>query len=194
MGEQKERMLRGEWYVDEPDLAEDRRRCGRLLDRFNATASDEEDERRRIMGELLGEVGAGAVVLPRFLCTFGSLIRLGDRAFVNHDAYFMDDALITVGADVRIGPRAQLLTALHPVADHERRRAGWERPVPITIGENSWLGGGVIVCPGVTIGENTVVGAGSVVLRDLPDHVFAAGNPARVVRPLSPPDGPAGPV
>lgn len=96
----------------------------------------------------------------------------------------MDDAAITIGDDVRIGPRAQLLTALHPMEDHERRRAGWERPAPITIGHNAWLGGGVIVCPDVTIGENTVIGAGSVVVRDIPDQVFAAGNPARIIRRL----------
>lgn len=88
----------------------------------------------------------------------------------------MDDAAIRVGDDVRIGPRAQLLTALHPMRDHERRCAGWERPAPITIGDNAWFGGGVIVCAGVAIGENTVIGAGSVVVRDLPDHVFVVGN------------------
>jgi maltose O-acetyltransferase len=96
----------------------------------------------------------------------------------------MDDAVITIGDHVRIGPRCQLLTALHPVEDHDRRRAGWERPMPISIGPNSWLGGGVIVCPGVTIGENAVVGAGSVVTRDVPAQVLAIGNPATVIREI----------
>lgn len=177
-------MLRGEWYLDEPDLAEERRRCWRLLDKFNATGADDDTERRQILGELLGKLGPGACVLPRFQCGYGSLIRIGANSFVNYDAILMDDAAITIGDDVRIGPRAQLLTALHPMEDHERRRAGWERPLPITIGDNTWFGGGVIVCPGVTIGEDTVIGAGSVVIRDLPDHVFAAGNPARVIRQL----------
>ncbi len=90
-------------------------------------------------------------------------------------AKFGPGAAITIGDDVRIGPRAQLLTALHPMEDHERRRAGWERPAPITIDENAWLGGGVIVCPGVTIGESAVIGAGSVVVRDIPDHVTRRG-------------------
>lgn len=184
MGEQRDRMLRGEWYVDEPELAEERRRCQRMLDSFNATGADDDEERNRILKGMLGRFGAGACVVPRFQCVYGFLTSLGANAFVNFDAIFMDDAPITVGDDVRIGPRAQLLTALHPMEDHERRRAGWERPVPITIGANSWLGGGVIVCPGVTIGENTVVGAGSVVIRDVPDRVFAAGNPARVIRAL----------
>lgn len=177
-------MLRGEWYLDEPALQEDRRRCGRLLDRFNATTADGDAERLDLLGLLLGGVGEGAVVVPPFRCSYGTLIRLGARSFVNSDALFMDDAPIDVGEDVRIGPRTQLLTALHPVEDHDRRRAGWERPAPITLGANSWLGGGVIVCPGVTIGADAVVGAGSVVVRDVPPRVLVAGNPARAIRTL----------
>jgi maltose O-acetyltransferase len=184
VAEQKDRMLRGDWYLDEPDLAEERRRCWRLLDRFNATGADDDTERRRILEELLAKFGPGACLLPRFQCSYGAQISIGANSFINNDALFMDDALITISDNVRIGPRAQLLTALHPMEDHERRRAGWERPAPITIGDNAWLGGGVIVCPGVTIGENTVIGAGSVVVRDIPDHVFAAGNPARIIRRL----------
>ncbi|MBW4720234.1 sugar O-acetyltransferase [Saccharothrix obliqua] len=179
MGEHKDRLLRGEWYLDEPELAEDRRRCQAVLDRFNATGD------QTTLHRLL-DLAPGATVLPRFQCSYGTRITIGRNSFVNTDATFMDDARITIGADVRIGPRAQLLTALHPVEDHELRRAGWERAAPITIGDNTWLGGGVIVCPGVTIGENTVIGAGSVVVRDVPAHVFAAGNPARTIRALPP--------
>ncbi|MER7011472.1 sugar O-acetyltransferase [Saccharopolyspora sp. NPDC000359] len=182
MSEQKDRMLRGDWYLDEPDLVEDRRRCWRLLDRFNSTSADEDDARHQVLDDLLAQFGPGATVLPHFRCSYGSQVRIGPGSFVNNDAIFMDDAPITIGADVRIGPRAQLLTALHPVQDRERRRAGWERPARITIGDNAWLGGGVIVCPGVTIGADAVVGAGSVVVRDVPDHVLVAGNPARVIR------------
>lgn len=94
----------------------------------------------------------------------------------------MDDALITIGADARIGPGAQLMTALHPVDDHQRRREGWERAAPIVIGENTWLGASVTVGAGVSIGRNVVIGAGSVVLQDIPDHVVAVGSPARVIR------------
>lgn len=184
MGEQKDRMLRGDWYRDEPALTEERRHCWRMLDRFNATGADDAVERRRILEELLAKFGPGASVLPRFQCSYGAQINIGANSFVNNDALFMDDAMIMIGDDVRIGPRAQLLTALHPMEDHEQRRAGWERTAPITIGDNAWLGGGVIVCPGVTIGENTVIGAGSVVIRDIPDRMFAAGNPARIIRRL----------
>lgn len=177
-------MLSGDWYLDEPELAEDRRRCWRLLDMFNTTSADDDLECSRILGKLLAKTGAGASILPHFRCSYGSQIRIGSNSFVNSDAIFMDDALITIGDDVRIGPRVQLLTALHPMDDHERRRAGWERPAPITIRDNTSLWGGVIVCPDVTIGENTVIGAGSVVVRDVPDHVFAAGNPVQIIRRL----------
>ncbi|MBB4679114.1 sugar O-acetyltransferase [Crossiella cryophila] len=185
MSEQKERMLRGELYRDnDPALVAERRHCQQLVDRFNATRSGEDEARQQILTELLGGIGAGSWIMPRFQCDYGYLIRLGDNSFINYDAILMDCAPITIGNDVSIGPRAQLLTALHPIEDHELRRQRWETAAPITIGDNAWLGGGVIVCPGVTIGANTVVGAGSVVTKDLPERVLAAGNPCRVIRDL----------
>ncbi|MGW0520904.1 sugar O-acetyltransferase [Crossiella sp. NPDC003009] len=185
MSEQKERMLRGELYRDnDPVLLAERRHCQRLVDEFNATRSGEDEQRQRILAELLGGIGTGSWIMPRLQCDYGYLIRLGDNSFINYDAILMDCAPITIGNDVSIGPRAQLLTSLHPIEDHELRRQRWETAAPITIGDNAWLGGGVIVCPGVTIGANTVVGAGSVVTRDLPERVLAVGNPCRVIRNL----------
>ncbi|MGV9413611.1 sugar O-acetyltransferase [Nocardia sp. NPDC003693] len=185
VGEHKDRMLRGELYRDnDPELVAERRRCQELLYSFNATRAGEDDRRRTILTDLLGAIGEGSWIMPRFQCDYGHLIRLGDNSFLNYDAIVMDCAPVTIGNDVSIGPRAQLLTALHPVTDHELRRQRWETAAPITIGDNVWLGGGVIVCPGVTIGADTVVGAGSVVTRDLPPKVFAAGNPARVIKTL----------
>ncbi|MBP2471473.1 maltose O-acetyltransferase [Crossiella equi] len=185
MSAHKDRMLAGELYRDnDPELVAERRHCQRLLDEFNATRSGEEERRGRILHELLGELGEGSWVMPRFQCDYGYLIRMGRNSFLNYDAILMDCAPITIGDDVSIGPRAQLLTALHPVTDHELRRQRWETAAPITIGDNAWLGGGVIVCPGVTIGANTVVGAGSVVTKSLPEKVLAVGNPARVIRDL----------
>jgi maltose O-acetyltransferase len=178
-------MLRGEWYKDsDPVLVEERRRCQSLLDRFNATLATGEQERQAILRELLGEIGKDSWIMPRFQADYGHLIRLGSNSFLNYDAILMDCAPITIGDDVSIGPRVQLLTALHPLDDHESRRQRWERAEPIVIGDNVWFGGGVIVCPGVTVGDNTVVGAGSVVTRDLPPGVLAAGNPAREIREL----------
>ncbi|MFJ4653492.1 sugar O-acetyltransferase [Nocardia sp. NPDC088792] len=185
MGEDKNRMLRGELYRDsDVELVAERRRCQGLLDTFNSTAAGQDSARRAILEDLLGDIGEGSWIMPRFQCDYGYLIRMGSNSFLNYDAIVLDCAPVTIGDDVSIGPRAQLLTALHPMEDHELRRQRWETAAPITIGDNVWLGGGVIVCPGVTIGSNTVVGAGSVVTRSLPEKVFAAGNPARVIRGL----------
>lgn len=178
--------MRGEWYKDsDPALVEERRRCQSWLDRFNATPATAEAERQAILRELLGEIGDGSWIMPRLQADYGHLIRIGSNSFLNYDAILMDCAPITIGDDVSIGPRAQLLTALHPLDDHEMRRQRWERAEPIAIGDNVWFGGGVIVCAGVTVGDNTVVGAGSVVTRDLPSGVLAVGNPAREIRELT---------
>ncbi|MFC7450418.1 sugar O-acetyltransferase [Rhodococcus daqingensis] len=185
MGEQRDRMLLGELYRDnDEDLVAERKACQRLLDRFNATGADEDSLRLDLLGRLLGSIGEGSWIMPRFQCDYGSLITIGTNSFLNYDAILMDCAPITIGNDVSIGPRAQLLTALHPMSDHEARRQRWESAAPVVIGDNVWLGGGVIVCPGVTIGDDTVIGAGSVVTKDVPPRVFAAGNPCRVIRDL----------
>lgn len=182
MGEHRDRMLRGELYLDQaPELLAERERCQQLTGFFNESA---EPERFAILTKLLGAVGPGTRIMPRFQCDYGYLIRIGRDCFLNYDAILLDCAPITLGDNVFIGPRAQLLTALHPMQDHEARRQGWESAAPITLGDNVWMGGGVIVCPGVSIGENTVIGAGSVVTRDVPAGVFAAGNPCRVLREL----------
>ncbi len=182
----RERMLRGELYLaDDPVLAAANRRAQRLLDRYNAAGfADERAARDQILRELLAQVGEGVTVLPTLRCDYGSQISIGAGTFVNYGAVLLDVATITIGAHVQIATGVQLLTATHPV-DPVARRAGWESGAPITLGDNVWLGGGVIVCPGVTIGQDTVVGAGAVVTRDLPAGVVAVGNPARVLRPIT---------
>jgi len=122
--------------------------------------------------------------MPPFTCDYGAQVRIGDDTFLNDDAILLDCAPIDIGTQVFIGPRVQLLTALHPVDDHAARRAGWESAAPVTLGDGVWLGAGVIVCPGVAVGEDAVIGAGSVVTRDVPARVLAAGNPCRVIRSL----------
>jgi maltose O-acetyltransferase len=185
MGEMRERMLRGELYIaDDPQNDAEFGRVQELLSRFNGSAPGASDERDALLRQMLRHVGEAVVVRPRFFCEYGA-ISIGDRTFVNVDAVMLDVAPITIGAACQIATRVQLLTATHPI-DPEPRRLGWEYGQPITIADNVWLGGGVIVCPGVTIGENTVVGAGAVVTRDLPANVVAVGNPARVIRQLRP--------
>jgi len=184
----KARMLRGELYIaDDPDLGTDHRRAGDLLDRFNALPHAADDERDRLLRELLGEVGPGVIVEAPLRCDYGTPISIGAGTFVNYDAIMLDAAPIRIGAACQLGPRIQLITATHPIDPHPRR-LGWESAEPVTVEDNVWLGAGVVVCPGVTIGRDTVVGAGAVVARDLPAGVVAAGVPARVLREIGPAD------
>jgi maltose O-acetyltransferase len=184
MSEQKDRMLRGDLYIaDDPELVADAVRCDALLARFNATRATDADERRQILAQLLGELGEGAVVRPPLFMDYGYQTTIGPGTFVNANCVILDVARVRIGAAVQVGPNVQILTPTHPL-DPEQRGAGWEAAEPITIEDNVWLGGGVIVLPGVTIGRDTVVGAGAVVTRDLPAGVVAVGNPARVIRRL----------
>lgn len=181
---EREKMVRGELYLaSDPELVEARVRARRLWARFNASDPADVAGRTALLREMFGSVGADAWIEPPFYCDYGAQVTLGAGVFVNFGGVFLDPAPITIGAGAQLGPNVQLLTADHP-RDAATRAAGPELGRPITIGSRCWLGGGVIVCPGVTIGEDTIVGAGSVVVRDLPPRVIAAGNPCRVVREL----------
>lgn len=179
---QKAKMLAGELYLaSDPELAADHRRAQAILAKFNASGVDEDALRLELLAELLGHLGEGAVVKPNLRCDYGYNISIGARTFVNYDSVLLDCNRITIGEEVQIAPGVHVYTATHPL-DAATRRSGLEYALPVTIGDGAWLGGGVIVCPGVTVGENTVVGAGSVVTRSLPAGVVAAGNPCRVIR------------
>lgn len=180
-----ERVLAGDLYKagDDPDLAAASKRAMDLMDKFNAPGGTDEEARQQLLSELLGSVGAGVDIRPPLYVDFGSRITIGPGSMANFGLVALDVAPITIGSDVLLGPGVQLLTPTHPV-DPELRRAKWEGAEPIVLEDNVWLGGGVIVLPGVTIGENTVVGAGAVVAKDLPPNVVAVGNPARIVRRL----------
>lgn len=179
----RERMLAGEMYIaDDPDLAQASRRARELTHRVNSL--DPKEDLRTLLVELLGAFGEGSEIRPPFHCDYGYQTFVGARVFANFGLVCLDVATIAIGDDVQLGPNVQLLTATHPL-EAMARREKWESAQPIAIGDNAWLGGGVIVCPGVTIGENTVVGAGAVVTRDLPANVLAVGHPARVVRRLN---------
>jgi maltose O-acetyltransferase len=175
MGRMKDRMLRGELYIaDDEDLAADFARAQDLLAHYNSTAHAEQDQRDEILRSLLGDVGDGVHIRPPFRCEYGTPITIGAGTFINYECLMLDVAPITIGAACQVATRVQFLTPTHPI-DPEPRRIGWESAEPITLGDNVWLSGGVIVCPGVTIGDGTVVGAGAVVTRDLPPGVVAMG-------------------
>lgn len=179
-----ERMLAGDLYIaDDPEIARRQRRAMQLAARYQAAFVEDADKARPILADLLDFVGEGVEVRPPLFVDYGSNISIGARTFVNYHLTALDVARITIGEDCQIGPNVQLLTPTHPV-EPQPRRDKLEAALPVTIGDNVWLGGGVIVCPGVTIGDNSVIGAGAVVTKDIPANVVAVGNPARPVRTL----------
>jgi maltose O-acetyltransferase len=181
---EKTKMLAGELYrADDPELYSAHLRAQAILARFNAIPADADDERRALLTDFFERFGNGTVLKPALRCDYGFNIAIGNRTFVNYDCILLDCNRITIGDEVQIAPGVHIYTATHPI-DAKTRRSGLEYALPVVIRDGVWLGGGAIVCPGVTIGENTVVGAGSVVTRDLPANVVAAGNPCRVIRQL----------
>lgn len=180
----RERLLAGDLYIaDDPQLAADSDRAQRLTHRFNTMDPTDHDGRRAVLTDLLGAFGADSEIRPPLRCDYGYQTFVGARTFANWGLVCVDVARVTIGDDVQIGPDVQLLTATHPLEPGPRRDK-WEAAEPITIGDNVWLGGRVVVCPGVTIGADTAVGAGAVVTADLPAGVLALGSSARVIRAL----------
>lgn len=179
-----ERMLAGDLYIaDDPEIARRQRHAMRLAARYQAAYTEDADAARAVLADLLATVGEGVDVRPPLYVDYGSNISIGARTFVNYNLTALDVARITIGEDCQIGPNVQLLTPTHPL-EPKPRRDKLEAARPVTIGDNVWLGGGAIVCPGVTIGDNAVIGAGAVVTKDVPADVVAVGNPARPVRTL----------
>jgi maltose O-acetyltransferase len=180
----RERMLAGDRYIaGDPALVAAANRALKLQARYAAAYVEDREAARPILEELLGELGEDAHVRAPLFVDYGSYLHIGPRTFVNYNLTALDVATIRIGADCQLGPNVQLLTPTHPL-EAEPRRDKLEAAAPITIGDNVWLGGGVIVLAGVSIGDNTVVGAGAVVSRDLPANVVASGVPARITRTL----------
>lgn len=179
-------MLAGELYnALDPHLSEERRRARLLLKQLNDSCDDQTEERTQILRNLLPGAGEGLWLEPPFYCDYGSNIVTGEKVFFNFNCVVLDVALVTIGSRTLFGPNVQIYAATHPV-DFEERARGLEYGRAITIGSDVWVGGGVVICPGVTIGDRTVIGAGSVVTRNIPAGVVAAGNPCRVIRSLLP--------
>jgi maltose O-acetyltransferase len=179
-----QKMVAGELYNPHvPELVRLRERARDLCQDLNATREAEKDLRARLLGELLGAFGEGLWLQPPFYCDYGVNIRLGRNCFFNFNCIVLDVCPVTIGDHVFFGPAVQVYTPLHPFSAERRRTQEYGKPV--VIGSDVWIGGAAIICPGVTIGTGTVVGAGSVVTRSLPDGVFAAGNPCRVIREIT---------
>lgn len=183
---EREKMMRGDWFdPTDTELTEARDRAARLMQRLNTSVPDRHGAYEQIMRALCP--GIEGFIRAPFYCDYGFNIHIGAGSFVNFDCVFLDLAPITIGRNTLIAPKVQLLTAHHPF-DAAERATGREAGKPITIGDDCWLGGGAIVCPGVTIGDRSIVGAGAVVTRDVPADSVVAGNPARILRTLAPAD------
>lgn len=181
MGE-RDKMINGEIY--EPfcqELEQDRFRAKELCREYNLLHSDEKDKKQEILKKLLGNAGDSSIIEPNFFCDYGYNIEFDGFVYVNHNSVFLDCAKIKIGADTFIGPNCGLYTAVHPT-NAKDRVAGKEWARPITIGNGVWLGGNVVVLPGVTIGDRAVIGAGSVVTKDIPPDMVAVGNPCKVIK------------
>jgi len=181
---ERQKMLIGDLYDPlDAELISARERARDLCQTLNATREAEQEVRRRILGELLGKGGDTVIMQPPFYCDYGSNIELGERVFFNFNCVVLDVCPVRIGDFTLFGPAVQILTPMHPFNASLRRKQEYGKPVEI--GSDVWVGGGALILPGVRVGSRTIIGAGSVVTRDIPDGVLAAGNPCRVIREIT---------
>jgi maltose O-acetyltransferase len=184
MPSESEKMLAGELYsAVDAELVAARNRARDLCQDLNATRESDAATRRQLLTELFAAGGDTVWLQPPFFCDYGSNIRLGRQVYFNFNCVVLDVCPVTIGDHTLIGPAVQIYTASHPLDADLRRTQEFGRPV--AIGADVWIGGGAIICPGVTIGDRTVIGAGSVVTKDIPSGVLAAGNPCRLIRAIA---------
>lgn len=183
---QKERMLANLPYKSWMDgLKEDRMACKKKLYTYNNLPPEQEAERESLLREILGKTCEGYLNIESpFHCDYGYNIEVGKEFFANYNFIVLDVGKVKIGDNFMCGPNVQISTAGHPLHP-ESRASGYEYGIDITIGDNVWIGGNVLVCPGVTIGSNVVIGGGSVVTKDIPDNMLAYGNPCRVIREIT---------
>ncbi|NMG06455.1 sugar O-acetyltransferase [Brasilonema sp. UFV-L1] len=181
---EKQKMLAGKLYFStDMELITEKQFALHLLRMYNSTTEEQLEQRTQILQKLFGQVGQNPKIFPPFQCDYGKNIYAGDGLYMNFGCVILDCNTVHIGDNVLCGPYVQMYTASHPT-DPEIRLSGREFAAPISIGNNVWIGGGAIICPGVTIGENTTIGAGSIVVKNIPANVVAVGNPCRVIREL----------
>lgn len=185
MKSEKEKMIAGELYDPlDPQLVEDRIQARLLLKALNDGREDDPDTRNKILASLFPKAGASLWLQPPFYCDYGYNITIGERVFFNFNCVVLDVAPVRIGSRTMFGPNVQIYAATHPL-DHQERSSGLEYGKPITIGDDVWVGGSVVICPGVSIGDRSIIGAGSVVTKDIPADSIAVGNPCRIIRSLA---------
>lgn len=181
---EKEKMEAGYLYHPVGDLPKHRYQIQDMVFEYNKIPPSHYEERATAVKKILGKTGERVDILPPFKCDYGYHIEIGENFFANYNFIVLDGNMVRIGNNVWIGPNVGIYAAGHPL-DVEQRIAGLEYAFPVTIGDNVWIGGHTVIIGGVTVGKNTVIGAGSVVIRDLPDGVLAAGNPCKVIRKLT---------
>ncbi len=182
---QKERMLQGLPYRGWLDgLPEEREACRRKIWELNNLPPDQRERIPELLRSLFGKTGEDPWLEPPLQCDYGWNIQVGDNFYANYGLTILDVGKVTIGDNVQIAPNVSIYTAGHPIHP-QSRNSGYEYGLPVTIGSNVWIGGNVVILPGVTIGDNAVIGAGSVVRRDIPDSVVAAGNPCEILREIT---------
>jgi len=184
MKTEKQKMLDGELYnALDKEISDERLTARLLIKQLNETAEDEPKRRAKILRQLLPNAPETLWIQPPFYCDYGYNIKMGERVFFNFNCVVLDVTYVTIGDRTLFGPNVQIYTATHPI-DFSERATGLEYAKPISIGEDVWVGGSTVICPGVNVGDRVVIGAGSVVTKDIPSDVFAAGNPCKVIRHL----------
>lgn len=184
MKTEKQKMLAGELYdALDKEISDERMTTRLLLKRLNDSAENESELRAAIVKQLIPNASEGLWIQPPFYCDYGYNMTIGEKVFFNFNCVVLDVSYVKIGSRTLFGPNVQIYTATHPI-DFKERASGLEYAKPITIGEDVWVGGSAVICPGVNIGDRSVIGAGSVVTKDIPSDVFAAGNPCKVIRAL----------
>ena len=185
MKTEKEKMLAGELYdASDAQLVQERYQARMLFQKINAIPESEKEQRDQLFYELFGAAGPGLYIEPPFFCDYGYNIKVGEKVFMNYNCCILDVMPVTMGSNVLLAPGVQIYTATHPI--EPEIRAEWlEFAKPVTIGDDVWIGGGAIICPGVTIGNGVVIAAGAVVTKDVPDRVVVGGNPAKVIKTIT---------
>lgn len=184
MRTEKEKMLDGELYLATCNtLADDRMAAKEMLFMYNNLRPSEMDKRNELLRNLLGSTGKEFLIEQPFRCDYGYNIYIGENFYANVGCTILDEARVRFGDNVLLAPHVSIYTAGHP-ENIELRNAGIEYARPVTVGNNVWIGGSVVIVPGVTIGDNSIIGAGSVVTKDIPANVVAVGNPCKVLRPV----------
>ena len=183
---EKEKMLAGKWYDAnfDKELLEERLKAEDLCFELNQTRPSNTEKREKIINQLIPNCGKDVSILSPFYADYGIYSSVGEGSFINHGAYLMDGGKITIGSHCFIGPNCGMYTAIHAY-DSQQRNAGIEKALPISIGDDCWIGADVTILPGVHIGKGSVIGAKSVVTKDIPEGVIALGNPCRVLREIT---------